>query len=480
MISSYLNTFRRLRVEVDIDPLLQPYLDCQDNLSLSRVVEVGIFKLIYVIGTIQTRRYAPSYRQKFTDKSDLLEKIDATGGEFRVRLSNIRGGPGSEALTSISEDFGVGLSVLIARELFNLKDSTIQRLYGSDKRPDWSGQTMREQIVVVESKGSSSEPGRRTQEVRALVQKTRRQADIRVASLTLIKENQISHTRLVDPPADEPDLDPRQQRHVMRAGHYASVFSFLGHSALSRYFTQMRKRILQTISRGEQLEKDRMFFQIRNDYVGIDFSGRTYAGTFTQTGQNAYLFIGVDRELVSYEGFLNFQDHREDEELLSHENYYFRYQDGILVIEITNIQVFARQVFIPGIPNYQQFTTITDIDVMTEFSFEKFWLYTLNLNGFSVNTEIAFSEPRIDIVAFVEDLSFAFELKLFKRRQLGPRDAEEAVSQLNRSNADRRVLVTNSEIPQAGMYALNIIFIGRVQLQQIVRDPLRLQIFLNI
>ncbi|HEY4325133.1 MAG TPA: PD-(D/E)XK nuclease domain-containing protein [Mucilaginibacter sp.] len=480
MISSYLNTFRRLRVEVDIDPLLQPFLDCHDNVSLTRVVEVGIFKLIYMIGTIQTRRYAPSNRQKFSDKSDLLEKIDATGGEFRVRLSSIRGGPGSEALTSISEDFGVGLSVLIAKELFNLKDSTIQRLYGTEKRPDWSGQTMRAQTLVVESKGASSEPTRQTQGIRALAQKNRRQADIRVASLTLIKENQISHTRLVDPPADEPDLDPQQQRHILRAGHYASVFSFLGHSALSRYFTQMRKRIMQTISRGEQLDKDRMFFQIRNDYVQIDFSGRTYAGTFTQTAVNAYLFIGVDRELVSYEGFLNFEDHREDEERILDDNYYIRYQDGVLVIEITNIQVFAQQVFISAIPNYQQFTTITDIDVMTEFSFEKFWLYILNRNGFSVNTEIVFSEPRVDIISFTEGLTYAFELKLFKRRQLSPRDAEDAISQLNRGNADRRVLVTNAEIPQAGMYGLNIIFIGRSQLQQIVRDPLRLQVFLNI
>jgi len=479
MISSYLNIVRRLRVHVEIDELLLPHLDCEDNESLSRVMEVSIFKLIYMIGTIQTRRFAPSRRQKFTDKTDLLEKIDASGGEFRVRIGQIRDRPGSEALTSISEDFGVGLSVVIASRLFRIEDSTIQRIYSNDKRPDWSGQTSTRRLMVVESKGASSEATRQTQRRSALVQKAKLQADIRVASLSLIQEDAMAHTQLVDPPAEEPAMDAEQQRQVLRAGHYASAFSFLGQSALSRYFSQMRKRILQTISRGEQLDKDRMFYHIRNQYVQIDFLNRSYAGTFTQTTANEYLFIGVDRELVSYEGFLNFRDHQRDEEQTIQENHYVRYQDGILIIEISNIQVFAQQVFIPAIPNYQEFTTITDIDAMTEFSFEKFWLYVLSRNSFEVRTEIAFSEPRIDIVSFSEGRTYVFELKLYKRRQISPQQMEEVILQLNATRADRKILVTNAEIPLSGMYGLDIIFIGRLQLQQIVRDPLRLQIFLN-
>jgi hypothetical protein len=480
MISSLLAPFQNLSVHVEIDPLLLPFLDCPDRTSVNRTVTVNLFKLIYMIGTIQTRRFAPSRRQKFTDKSDLLEKLHTSTGEFRVMITNVQGTLGSEVLKTLSEDFGVGLSVLIAGQLFHIKDSTIQRIYANDKRPDWQCQTNANQLLVVESKGASSEATKRAQRANAISQKGTRPADIRVASLTLIREHEVSMAEFVDPPGDEPEFDPQSQRQIMRAGHYASAFSFLGHSALSRYFSQMRKRILNTISRGEQLEKDATFFRIRNEYTQINFRQERYAGTFTEVGDEQYLFIGVDPELVSYQGFLEFIDHEQDEEAVIENNHYIRFKDGILIIEIKNIQAFSYNVIIPAIPNYQQFTTITDIDAMTEISFEKYWLYVLTINGFQTGTQVQFSETIIDLVAFDDDKRYIFELKLFKRRQMNPEQAEQVITILSNKNANLRILVTNAEIPPSGMFGLGVVLIGRAQLQAIIRNPRRLRTYLDI
>ncbi|TWJ03292.1 hypothetical protein JN11_00830 [Mucilaginibacter frigoritolerans] len=480
MISSLLAPFRNLRIEVEIDPLLLQHLDCPDKTSLNRTLTVNLFKLIYMIGTIQTRRFEPSRRQKFTDKSDLLEKLDLDTGEFRVRIANVQGNLGSEVLKTLSEDFGVGLSVMVATKLFNVKDSTIERIYGNDRRPDWQCQTQANRLLVVECKGASDDARSRRQEARAILQKATRQADIRVASMAVIREHAASTTRFVDPPGDEPDLDPETQRQVLRAGHYASVFSFLGHSELSRYFTRMRARILRTISRKQQLLKDVTFTQIRDAYQRVEFLQRSYAGTFSQTGPGQYLFVGVDVDLIYYMGFLEFQDYREDVDEDRDGNHYIRFKDGILVIEIINIRAFADVVDIGSILNYQQFTTLSDIDAMTVISLEKYWGYVLTQNGFEISSNSRGTTDSLDLVAFLNGQPYVFEFKIFRDRRMNPAQAERLIDVLRNTTAYRRVLVTNAQVPAAGMYGLGVIIIGRLQLQQIVQSPTRLLEFLDI
>ena len=125
LIRELISRFRNLEVHVTIDQALLASLDCEDQVSTQRVISFNLYKLIYAIGTIQSRRFAPSNRQKFSDKSDLIEKIYSNTIEFRVKLNEIRVTDGQEVLTSLSEDFGVGISVIIAESLFNLKYSTI-------------------------------------------------------------------------------------------------------------------------------------------------------------------------------------------------------------------------------------------------------------------------------------------------------------------------------------------------------------------
>ncbi|SKB41034.1 PD-(D/E)XK nuclease domain-containing protein [Daejeonella lutea] len=480
MISALLAPFRNLRVNVEIDPLLLPFLKCPDKLSLTRPITVNLFKLIYTIGTIQTRRFAPSRRQKFTDKSDLLEAVDTAGGDFKVRISNVQITLGSEILKTLSEDFGVGLSVIIAANLFHIKDSTIQRIYSHDKRPDWQCQTKGNDLLVVESKGASSDTTSERQRLNAVRQKGTRVADIRVASLTVIREHAPSSTKFVDPPVNEPNMNVELQRQILRAGHYASVFSFLGHSEFSRYYSKMRKRIISTISKREQLQKDQMFFKIRDDYSHVNFKDNEYLGKFSEIISGQYLFVGVDENLISYQGFLTFEDHKEDLEEERDNNHYMRFKDGILVIEIKNIQRFSNDVIVPLISNYQMQTTITDIDAMTEISFMKYWTYVLAQNNFQIMTEVANSQGRADFVAFFEDQFYVFELKLLKNRKLNRSQAEKIVNTVVNIEADYRVLVTNANIPIENIYDLGVIIIGRDQLKAIVQNEKHLSVLLNI
>ena len=120
LIKEILQRYRILRISVTIDQQLLSHLECSDRLSTERIVNINLYKLIYAIGTIQTRRFAPSNRMKFLDKSDLIEKIFTNTNDFRIRISEIRQNGGQEVLASISEDFGVGISVVIAESLFNL------------------------------------------------------------------------------------------------------------------------------------------------------------------------------------------------------------------------------------------------------------------------------------------------------------------------------------------------------------------------
>ena len=198
---------RTLNISVEIDPALLLSLNCADKTTTRRILTISIFKLIYSIGSIQTRRFAPSNRQKFTDKSDLIESLVQNINDFRVRINDIRNRHGSETLKSVSEDFGVGISVLVAMQLFDIKYSTIQRLYGHDKRPDWSCQTRDNSVLIVESKGSSNQATSNSQEVNALIQKNRRTGDVKIASLTVFNENQISRTRFLDPPINPDTME---------------------------------------------------------------------------------------------------------------------------------------------------------------------------------------------------------------------------------------------------------------------------------
>jgi len=467
-IRNIASRFAYKTISVEIDPLLLPELDTLDKVTTTRNITFNLYKLIYHIGAIQTRRFATSNRLKFIDKSDLIEKIYSNTNEFRVRINDIRSINGSETLTSVSEDFGVGISVVIAENLFNIKRSTIQKIYGTGRRPDWKCQTQNNRILVVESKGSISLQTSLQQEVNALDQKTKEPGDVQVASLTVLNEDTISTNRFLDPPIENSNLSPIMENHILRAGHYASVFSFLGNSKLSRYYSQMRKRLEGKITPYEQESKDDTFRDLRTNDPTIYFDNKEFVGSFYEVENEKHLFVGVDKELLSYSGFIEFRDYENDSDTLLEDNHYVLFKDGVLIIEIEKIQRFSDIVRIDKIKNYQNKITVSDIDEMNEISFSKYFINLLERNGFTnIRSEEKFGNYRIDLTAVLNNITFYFELKIYKNKKVRNNAFEQANFYNEIISDGRIVLVTNGIVNKENTLNSSISIIDRNGLKKI-------------
>lgn len=471
MFLSFRAHFRNLEVRLSLDPLLLPHLDTADRVSTNRTITFTLFDLIYAVALIQSRWFDATRRPKFADKADIAEKLHDTR-EFRVRIAEIRNRLSPEDLTTISADLGVGLSVVIATKLFNIRFSTITRLTMRGLRPDWTCQTADNRTLVFESKGST----RRTysindQEPHALAQKRTVPADVQIASLSILNENAISETRFIDPPTNFNDMDAELQNRILRASHYASVFSFLGHPVFSKYFAQMRMRLENNISSDEMERKNNTFHLILNRYDRVSFRENTYVGTFFEVNDGNFLYIGIDIRLISYEGFLNFQDYTEDTDVNIQDNHYVLKKDGVLIIEITNINAFSDEVNIPSIKNYQEFITLGDIDEMTGVSFEKYIVYVLQETGFNIiRTQLSrdFGE---DIVAVRNQVQYVFELKLYKNRNSTDAFLTAAREFSRKADADAvKVFVTNLNIAKRNINVPGLKVIDRGDLKKIIKD----------
>lgn len=472
--------FHNKNILVDIDPLLLPLIKCADKVTNPRTISFNLYRLIYHIGTIQSRRFAPSNRLKIFDKIDLIEKIYTNTNEFRIKIDEIRQVNGSETLISISEDLGIGISVVIAESLFNVKRSTIQKIYGTGKRPDWKCQLSDNRILVTEGKGATSIATSNTQEPNALIQKTKEPGDILVASLTVLNETAISTNRYLDPPIENNNVSPEMQNHILRAGHYASVFSFFGNSRLSRYYSQMRKRLEGIISSQEQNLKDQVFRELRYNDPTVFFRQQTFVGSFYKVENDKYIFVGADKRLLSYQGFISYTEFEDDIEETIEENVFVLYKDGVLVIEIINIQAFSNIVNINRIKNFQENITISDIDEMNEISFSKYFEYILNENDFSNLGEQTISNDLfVDLIASKENQTFYFEFKLFKSRRIQQSSIGQILEFSRSIEAGKLVLVTNAKANNIPVEIGNIVIIDRDKLDQITKNSSLLTEFIK-
>ena len=479
-IQELTSRFRNLTIEVTVDPLLLPTIDDTDKNTTVRTISFNLYKLIYAIGTIQTRRFAPSNRMKFFDKSDLIEKIYPDTNEFRVKLGELRDINGSEVLSTISEDFGVGISVVVAEAFYNIRFSTIQRIYGHDKRPDWKCQTTDNRTLIIESKGTSYQFASIVLEKRALIQKIKRNGDVKIASISVFNEDNISTNRFLDPPILSEKIDSGMQNRILRAGHYSSVFSFLGIALLSRYYSQMRDRLLKSITPEQQIDKNNIYFRLRDNFPNIEFRRNNYTGSFYYLEGSKYIFIGIDRDLISYEGFLRFIDYESEIDETINENHYILFKDGILIIEIKNIEAFSSLVDTNQILNYQDNITISDIDSMTESSFSKYFNYLLKQNGFETQKEYKSQKGIPDIIAFKNNARYAFEIKLFRHRKVNVEIFDQLLTNYQLINFDKVVLITNVKIiNDLKIKDKRIIIIDRYELIKILKSNLRLNAKLN-
>ncbi|PZR23220.1 MAG: hypothetical protein DI539_03785 [Flavobacterium psychrophilum] len=472
--------FMNRQISVEIDPLLLPDLNTLDKVTTSRIININLYKLIYNIGAIQTRRFAPSNRMKFLDKADLVEKIYSNTNEFRIKIADIRQATGSETIKTISEDFGVGISVAIAEKLFNIKTSTIQRIYGNTKRPDWKCQMVDNRVLVVEAKGAISIQTSNNQRANAIAQKRRETGDVRVASLTVLNEDSISTNRFIDPPITTGEISPIMENHILRAGHYASVFSFLVNSRLSKYYSQMRKRLEGSITLPEQNLKNRDFRDLLFNGPMVNYDNKSFAGSFYKIDDQKFLFVGVDSELLSYEGFLNFREYEEDIDVENSNSHYILYKDGVLIIEINDIQQYSNIVDVQTIDNYQDKITISDIDEMNELSFAKFFKYILEKNRFTEITDVSLrNDTGVDLSAKYNGIKCFFEFKILKRKKISLLESK-FLSNHNYENV-KLIFVTNAIVNKNDLARnINIIIIDRNKLEYLIKNKTSLQEILDL
>ena len=461
-----LSRIKRYNVKVTVDSaLVSPTRGIYpvDFLSsLTTPVEVNQFKLIHAIGSIQSRRFSPSKKQKFIDKEDLIEKIKSDR-DFKVKIDEIRSGLGSETLGKISKDFGVGIAVIVADYLYDLEISTLARISKHGKRPDIKCLTKAGEEIVIESKGYSSASGLRQQIPNALTQKASISSDIHAVSLTLIKEDSITTNNFIDPPSNSNKREIELERGILRTRHYSTIFSFIGQSELSKYFSYLNNRLeekedLNIIDKEIDLSN-----KIRKDNVPIVINKNKFLGTVEKVDQNRYIFLGVAEELLSYEGFLNFKEYNSDLEYEDSNsgNFFYIYRDGICVGDIRNLNPFPLE---QEVVQYHERTTILDIDEMNGISFQKYIKYLFDKNGFNGLVNNNNADMGYDLIVKKNEGTFFIEIELSTKPLQN--------YQFDKNQLEQNlILITNNRVKDDDKKKFNnIIVLDRKKLRTITRN----------
>ena len=464
---------RKHIIEVKLDSILN-----RVNHYPSSVYDLkfNLFKLIYSIGVIQSMGIHVSNREKFYDKLGLIEVIKDEP-DFKIRISEIQKYKGQEILGRISEDFGVGISVCVADDLYRISWDSLERIIGSGTRPDIRCRSRDDRIIIIEAKGSTQKISKGVHD-KAIEQKKKWPGDVHIASLTLLCEDRKSSNESIDPPLE--DNDPRLDKRALMASHYAQVFSLLGQSELHRYFSLMKKRLIEGNAHfGEFFEKEEIFQKIKRDYLRIKIRNVEYFGKIERVEEGQFLFTGFDGNLLTYQGFVHFQTYEEPIELDQEENHFVVFQDGVCIGFIENMAPYQEMIGKRVIPHYQESTTISDIDYMDAYAFERYVEYVFKINGFKTKREVMSEKIREElfdlkvkrggITYFVEIKQYPVEI--VRRRRKYPLMQTPG---LIKSKEHRMILITNIELPNEEIIRLrkdDVITIDRIRLKGIVKNP---------
>ena len=131
-----LRIFASPQIEVEWDDVvknnLKPIYRTQNNAR----VPIRLFDLLKELGSVQSKRLHPSLMKSMMDYDYLFDLIENTP-ELKLRITDIKAYLGSEFLTVVSGDMGIGLSVVVTSQLFDVDKSTICKIIGTGRRPDW-------------------------------------------------------------------------------------------------------------------------------------------------------------------------------------------------------------------------------------------------------------------------------------------------------------------------------------------------------
>ena len=482
MLDYFFTQIKNKHILVNIDPQLSASINShrrsnlRNNLAQIRV-PINLFKLILAIGTVATRRDNPTWRQKFQDKSDLLERIKENSDEFKIRIHH-----DPEVQAKTSEEFGIGLSIVVADYFFKLKWQTLSKisLTNRQSRPDIKVFSDLDKQIVIEAKGTVDKYTKENrQKPEALRQKMREPSDINIASCALLKEHDISELDFLDPDTVSP-LHWGNKQKFFAADHYARIFNFIGQKELSEYFNLMRKRIKYDRNFDGYDRKEELYEKIKKDYIRVQRNNHTFLGNIERINNKKFIFIGIDKNLISLAGFLNFKDYKQD--FLNREkgNVFFISSDGLCVAFLETLDFIKQQISGREIGHYQDSITMVDIEMMNHFALNKYFRYLFEQNGCKVELEKSVFGNRIkfakrlvaDQVISYKDKEFIVEIKkYFKNYRLILEQLSAYKLNFKISNVILITLERATNYPLNELKNLGIKVIDRDSIKKIIRDP---------
>lgn len=397
--------FASPQIEVEWDDVVKNSLRPNFRALNTTCVSIRLFDLLKGLGCVQSKRLNSSLMKSLMDFDYLLDLI-VNGRDLKLRITDIKANVGSELLTVASEDMGIGLSVVVTSQLFDVDKSTICKIIGTGRRPDWRCLLNDGRELVVESKGSTSQVTSNRQLKDAVDQKNHYQANLKIATATVLKENVISKMKIVDPPVVGGGNEGNMRRHVFRANHYTSVFSFMGEEVLSLYFEKMAKRLSGQIREAEMEDKEMMYNELLYNAPSVSYGRNDYSGHLYHTGDNQFIFLGVDKRLLSFRGFIDFADTEEEQTREFKGNEYVVYADGILIVNIKNSNSFFEENHIESIGLGYDHIALSDIDSIRGSSFKRYVKYLLEKCGGDVevtadgNLRLQYGEQQKEFVIY--------------------------------------------------------------------------------
>lgn len=364
-------------VEVEWDNVVQHNLKPCYHGATRACIPIRLLDLLIKLGSIRPKRLNATLNASLADFEHLIYDIDDSA-DLKLKTHDIISQLGSEELGEVSELLGLGLSVVVISELFDIQPSTVNLIKGTKKRPDWKCLLNDGRTLIIESKGSTNKYNSKKQLKEGIEQKRKEPGDISVVAASLLNENTTSKMTIIDPPVNKDNNQNNMLRHIYRANHYASVFSFLGEDILSLYFEKMAKRLSCEIREAEMEDKELMYDEFLRNSPSVILEGKEYSGHLYGPFENSYIFIGVNKALLPYNGFLRFVDSDKEKIVEKRENQYFMFPDGILVVNVGNLDSFREGNSIESIGVGYDNIALSDIDSIRGMSFKRYVKYLLD------------------------------------------------------------------------------------------------------
>jgi hypothetical protein len=428
-------------------------------------IRINLSKLIIAAATIQTRRKNPTSFNKLLDRSDLLDSIRGCDDFCIIKHPDV------DKQIRISEDLGVGLSVLVTDHYYKINWTTlgkIRRRRGS--KPDIACMSLSNESITIEAKGSTSEGWRSCQRNYAYNQKRGPlPSNVSVASCALLKEDSISDIDYFDPPIIPPE-DPKYERALLKADHYARVFNLIGQDELSKYFDYMRQRVLYDRDFEQFDKKEELYRKIKTQYVQIRFGQHVYYGNIEKYGEKSLIFVGVDSRLLNAYSFIHFEGQKDSHFEIEGEDFYLS-SDGLCIGLLKSLRLVEGQIRYEQIPhNYDSFS-IVDFDYSRESTLMSYLSHAIAKVGGRLQKELPV-DSRFDLLFSLNDKMFAMEIK----RYINIQNLEKILEMLVQSQLKipfQLVLVTNTKVSESMRWLFrsrNLILIDRPALIDIIAD----------